>query len=369
MTHLTGRSDGYLYVGPWQEFALSKLLAQSRGHAAIPHVLEDRPEVHIYPEATANIRRELGEMRLRALKERAREVGVDAVTLYSLDDAEDPKAAAIDAIVTASARRPSNGPEAEIRIGTASSQALSSVGSVYGAASSRSSQSSKTDPTSWHSSGARSDQTRPDQMTALFRRARNLKYKGHQYARPWRAEGRREAGLKAARLRAAGLTKQQNVERLKSMYGLENNSRARTQDEFDRVSQCTAQISVQVASAKRKPANGRRAGGGEPLCPSPPPPPPLSLPVGSTWATTHGAAGSGKASPQPECQMNVARAALGWRTPPRSPTGIVSPRFGEGDVDDLLLWAVGVTMHLCIDQCTCTAAILRIDLDAPLLLQ
>eukprot|EP01047_Picozoa_sp_COSAG01_P047149 COSAG01_NODE_4479_length_4986_cov_2.568242_1_plen_281_part_10 len=151
---------GILYVGPWQELALSKMLAQSRAQGMA--------------DALASMRHEQGQ-------QGEYNEGYGLLLPPPLS--------------TPTSERSAPG-----------SQAVSPM-------SSRSSQSHRTDPTSWATANT-------DPTTNLFRMARNLKYKGATYERPWRGGGGRRGGRAARQRKETQQLKEQNVAKLQAMYGL-----------------------------------------------------------------------------------------------------------------------------------------------------
>lgn len=145
-------SKPLLHVGPWQEYALSSLLARMRAQS-MEEVLQAMSTVHG-----------------GAVK------GMDT-----------PVSGAVSPV--------------DSYVGSMSS--ARSERSAHSSKSASSTRTSRTDPSSWTSSSAASANA------ALFRRARNLKYKGPTYDKPWKSKVPRRK-----------TTKEIEVERRQNMYAV-----------------------------------------------------------------------------------------------------------------------------------------------------
>ena len=236
---------------------------------------------------------------------------------------------------------------------------VGSISSARSAASSRSvassTRTSRTDPSSWSSAESGAN-------TALFRRARNLKYKGAEYERPWRSKPQP----------ARKTVKQQNVARMRTMYGIDGRRKQEPQGPKQHPAPEAAPqpqpasgslpplpVAQQQAASSPPPLHGRRSA-------RKPAPAPAAL---HNSAATHRANAlarppavrspaptgvtSWQASPTPAGQPAAAAVALdeGLRSPlgrRGSPGGAmpatpVSPK-GEGEVDMLLDWADSIDL-------------------------
>ena len=142
-----------LHVGPWQEYALSALLARMRAQS-----VEDV---------------------MQAMAAVAAGGGVEGAAT-PISGAVSPVDSYVGSMSSARSER--------------SSQSTKSASST---------RTSRTDPSSWTSSSTASANA------ALFRRARNLKYKGPTYDKPWKS-----------RMPRRKTTKEIEVERRRNMYAL-----------------------------------------------------------------------------------------------------------------------------------------------------
>jgi hypothetical protein len=276
-------SKPLLHVGPWQEYALSALLARMRS-GTMEDVMEAMQSMGLAP----------------ALSE-----GVGLGTPVS--GAVSPVDSYAGSISSARSER-----------------------SVQSAKSASSSRTNRTDPSSWSSSRSGASAN-----AALFRRARNLKYKGPNYDKPWNNKVPHQK-----------TTKEREVERRKNMYAKSTGAAAPGAE----VAGAPALPGLPEAAVLAGPLHGRRA---QPhtyvpqlaklhSSPSAHRAHAVAQPVP---ARTHQASGftspvRGSIDSLDEHLRSPQRALRSPMSLPRTPA---SPK-GDEEVDDLLNWADGIDM-------------------------
>ena len=286
-----------LHVGPWQEYALSALLARMRAQTV--------DEV------------------LRAM--------ATAAAGGSLPGLATPVSGAVSPV--------------DSYVGSMSS--ARSERSAQSTKSASSTRTSRTDPSSWASSSTASANA------ALFRRARNLKYKGPTYDKPWQS-----------RLPRRKTTKEIELERRRHMYALGGDTGHSNAD-------APAMDEPQDAQMPPLPLHGRRAPharipGLQPLQSSPAAHRANALAQSGAARTVH--QGTQHHDEQPEQQLYLQRQQreqmltksstprdrdslddhlASLPTPQASPLSLPrtpgTPR-GDDEADDLLKWADGIDL-------------------------
>ena len=276
-----------LHVGPWQEYALSALLARMRAQS-MAEVMQ----------AMATVAAGSGGMP---------------------GGADTPVSGAVSPV--------------DSYVGSMSS--ARSERSAQSAKSASSTRTSRTDPSSWSSSSGASANT------ALFRRARNLKYKGPNYDKPWKSKVPRQK-----------TTKEIEVERRRNMYAQAGDAGS------GQLELALADGGSPQPAQLGAPLHGRRA-------PHAYVPPPAAL-HGSPAAhranaVTQPVPARAQLSPSRQQQPQLPELSSSppprerdslddhLRSPPRAQPMTVLPRTpgtpkGDEEVDDLLNWADGIDL-------------------------